>query len=49
MFRNDLFLCIKKSDFHNFVDDSAITARCDTLTEPLETFGLNQLGLNKTN
>ena len=39
MFRNDLFLCIKKSDFHNFVDDNAITATCDTLTEPLETFG----------
>ena len=37
IFLNDLFLCIKKSDLHNFADDNTITAICNTLTGLLET------------
>ena len=37
IFLNDLFLCIKKSDLHNFADDNTITAICNTLTELLKT------------
>ena len=36
IFLNDLFLYIKKSDIHNFVDDNTITA-CNTLTRLLKT------------
>ena len=32
IFRNDLFLCIKNSDLHNFADDNTITATCNILT-----------------
>ena len=31
IFLNDLFLCIKKSNLHNFADDNTITAICNTL------------------
>ena len=37
IFLNDLFLCIKESDLHNFADDNAITAICNTLTGLLKT------------
>ena len=37
IFRNYLFLCIKKSDLHNFADDNTITATRNTLTGLLET------------
>ena len=37
IFLNDLFLCIKKSDLHNFADDNTITATCNTLTGLLKT------------
>ena len=37
IFLNDLFLCIKKSDLHNFTDDFTITATCNTLTGLLKT------------
>ena len=37
IFLNDLFLCIKKSDLHNFTDDNTITATCNTLTGLLKT------------
>ena len=36
-FLNDLFLCIKKSDWHNFADDNTIIATCNTLTRLLKT------------
>ena len=36
---NDLFLCIKKSDLHNFADGNTITATCNTLTGILKTLG----------
>ena len=40
IFLNDLFLCIKKSDLHNFADDNiTITATCNTLTGLLKNFG----------
>ena len=29
IFLNDLFLCIKKSDLHNFADNNTITATCN--------------------
>ena len=32
-----MFLCIKKSDLHNFADDNTITATCNTLTGFLKT------------
>ena len=32
-----MFLCIKKSDLHNFADDNTITAICNTLTGLLKT------------
>ena len=32
IFLNDLFLCNKKSDLHNFANDNTITATCNTLT-----------------
>ena len=37
IFLNDLFLCINKSDLHNFADDNTITATCNTLTGLLKT------------
>ena len=37
IFLNDLFLCIKKLDLHNFADDNTITATCNTLTGLLKT------------
>ena len=37
IFLNDLFLCIKKSDLHNFADDHTITVTCNTLTGLLKT------------
>ena len=37
IFLNDLFLCIKKSNLHNFADDNTITATCNTLTGLLKT------------
>ena len=37
IFLNDLFVCIKKSDLHNFADDNTIPATCNTLTGLLET------------
>ena len=37
IFLNDLFLCIKMSDLHNFADDNTITATCNTLTGLLKT------------
>ena len=37
IFLNDLFLCIKKSDLHNFADDNTITTTCNTLTGLLKT------------
>ena len=37
IFLSDLFLCIKKSDLHNFADDNTITATCNTLTGLLKT------------
>ena len=37
IFLNDLFLCIKKSDLHNFADHNTITAVCNTLTGLLKT------------
>ena len=36
IFLNELFLCIKKSDYH-FFDDNTITATCNTLTGRLKT------------
>ena len=36
-FLNDLFLCIKKSDLHNFPDGNTITATCNTLIGLLKT------------
>ena len=33
---SDLFLCIKKSDLHNFTDDNTITTTYNTLTELLK-------------
>ena len=32
IFLNDLLLCNKKSDLHNFANDNTITAICNTLT-----------------
>ena len=32
-----MFLCIKKSDLHNFADDNTITTTCNTLTGLLKT------------
>ena len=32
-----MFLCIKKSDLHNFTDDNTITTTCNTLAELLKT------------
>ena len=37
IFLNDLFLCSKKSDLHNFADDNTVTATCNTLTGLLKT------------
>ena len=37
IFLNDLFLCIKKSDLHNFANDNTITAICNTLTGLFKT------------
>ena len=37
IFLNDLFLCMKKSDLHNFADDNTITATCNTLAGLLKT------------
>ena len=37
IFLNDLFLCIKKSDLHNFADANTITATCSSLTGLLKT------------
>ena len=37
IFLNDLFLCIKKLDLHNFADDNTITTTCNTLTGLLKT------------
>ena len=37
IFLNDLFLCINKSDLHNFADDNTITATCNTLAGLLKT------------
>ena len=37
IFLNDLFLCIKKTDLHNFADDNTFTAICNTLTGLLKT------------
>ena len=37
IFLNYLFLCIKKSDLHNFADDNTITATCNILTGLLKT------------
>ena len=50
IFLNDLFLCIKKLDLHNFADDNTITATCNTLTGKLWNRSLSQLwvGSNKT-
>ena len=36
-FLSGLFLCIKKSDLHNFTDDNTITTTCNTLAELLKT------------
>ena len=36
IFLNDLFLCIEKSDLHNFADDNAITTTCNTLAALLK-------------
>ena len=33
IFLNDLFLCLKKTDLHNFADDNTITAVCDQLAD----------------
>ena len=33
-----MFLCIKKSDLHNFADENTITATCKTLIGLLKTF-----------
>ena len=33
-----MFLCIKKSDLHNFADENTINATFDTLTGLLKTF-----------
>ena len=35
---HDFFLCIKKSNLHNFVDDYTITATCNTLTGLADKF-----------
>ena len=32
-----MFLCIKKSDLHNFADDNITTATCNTLTQESES------------
>ena len=37
IFLNDLFLCIKKSDLHNFVDANTITITCNTWTRLWKT------------
>ena len=37
IFLNNLFLCIEKSDLHNFTDDNTITATCNTLTGLLKS------------
>ena len=37
IFHNYLFLCIEKSDLHNFADDNTITATRNALTGLLET------------
>ena len=37
IFLNVLFLCIKKLDLDNFVNDNTITATCNTLAELLKT------------
>ena len=37
IFLNILFLCIKKLDLDNFVNDNTITATCNTLAELLKT------------
>ena len=33
IFLNDLFLCLKNTDLHNFADDNTITAVCDQLPD----------------
>ena len=37
IFLNDLSLCVKKSDLHNFAGDNTITGTCNTLTGLLKT------------
>ena len=37
IFFNDLFLCIKKRELDNFVNDKTITATCNTLAGLLKT------------
>ena len=33
IFLNDLFLCLKNTDLHNFADNNTITAACDQLAD----------------
>ena len=37
MFLNDLFLCLKNTDLHNFADNNTITAVCDQLPDLIKT------------
>ena len=37
LFFNDLFLSLKNSDLHNFVDDNSITVTCNNLTSLYQT------------
>ena len=38
IFLNDLFLCLKNTDLHNFADDNTITAVCDQLPDLIKIF-----------
>ena len=52
IFLNDLFLCLKKTDLHNFADDNTITAVCDQsaeLTKILEAKGDLSVGWFREN
>ena len=37
IFINDLLLCLKKSDLHNFADDNTIAVTCKNLNDLLRT------------
>ena len=34
---NDISLCLRYSDLHNFADDNTITATCKDINDPLRT------------